>query len=122
MVYSGTRIDPREHMDENKIVNHPAYLSTSLDKQKAYLFSKKHSSRDENDIIHRHMLKIHVPKGSNGMYVENNVGLRGEKELILPRDTKLRHIKTEKKEETLPEDKNYKTHTHLHHMELVNDK
>ena len=106
---------------KNKIVNHPAYLSTSLDKKRAEYFSSKNKNYDKNGIIHRHMLKIHVPKGNNGMYVEKNVGLRGEKELILPRNTKLRHIKTEKKEGVLPQNNNYKTHTHLHHLEVVND-
>ncbi len=123
VVYSGTRHDPREHMNENKIVNHPAYVSTSLDKDRAQSFSEKNKTIDgENETIHQHILKIHVPKKSDGMYVEHNFGLRGEKEFILPRNTKLRHIKTETKEGVHEDYSDYKSHTHLHHMEVVNDK
>jgi hypothetical protein len=77
-LFSGTPHDPREAMNKEKIVNHPAYLSTSLSKKIAKDFSG-------------HVLKIHVPKGHPGAYVDHHSYNGSEKEFILPRDTKMKY-------------------------------
>jgi type I site-specific restriction endonuclease len=42
-VYSGTKDDPRKNMDKDGIVNHPAYLSTSIDNNIAQRFASNHA-------------------------------------------------------------------------------
>jgi hypothetical protein len=86
-VYSGIKYDPGEKMDKNKIVHHPSYLSTSLDKFTAKGFS--------NCTTNKHVLKIHVPKGHPGAYVDHFSENPGEKEFILPRNTKLKYRGTQ---------------------------
>lgn len=113
VVYSGSPNDPRHHMDNNGVVNHPAYLSTSLNHGVARSFTSAVYDKNNSD-IHRNIYRIKVPKDhpsifSNVMY---------EQELVLPRNTKLKHIKTET-HTTNSAFGNIKYHNHLHHMEVV---
>jgi hypothetical protein len=100
-------------MDNNGVVNHPAYLSTSLNHGVARSFTSTVYDKNNSD-IHRNIYRIKVPKDhpsifSNAMY---------EQELVLPRNTKLKHIKTET-HTTNSAFGNIKYHNHLHHMEVV---
>jgi hypothetical protein len=124
-VYSGTKHDPRK-IKKNGVVNHPAYLSTSLDPQIASVFAAKNLQLDNKKReIHRHILQIHVPQGTSGAYVAHTEkALSWEKEFILPRNTKLKHIRTETSkeypdafEDSFPMP--YKHIRHIHHMEVV---
>jgi hypothetical protein len=105
-VYSGITYDPRNKMNSEGIVHHPAYLSTSLNREVARTFN-----RWDNDSKQFNMLKIHVPKNHPGIYVGNHTKWKSEKELILPRGINLKHIKSEK---SGPSPFNC-----LHHMEIV---
>jgi len=127
-VYSGTKIDPREHMDQDKIVHHPAFLSTSLSSNIAGRFAGRNARLEQPNIQHEHMLKIHVPEGHSGIYVGSDTfpyqdsdfheNAKEEKEFILPRGIKLRHIKTEESEDPSFHGSNHYKY-YLHHMEIV---
>ena len=112
VVYSGSANDPRKHMDKEGIVNHPAYLSTSLSHHIAKGFT--HSNYDEAGHTHRHLYRISVPKDHPSIFTN----AMAEQELILPRNTKLRHLRTDTKT-TDSAFGNTKYHEHLHNMEVV---
>lgn len=117
-VFSGTKFDPRNHMDENKIVHHPAYLSTSLSKKTAASFGTTNYHVDENGRVEseKHVLKIHVPKNHPGAYVDHFSDNKGEKEFILPRGTKLKYKYTDTHK---IQDEKDNHNIHEHHMEIV---
>ena len=123
-VWSSTIHDPRKLKDSNDIVHHPAFLSTT-----AYYPVALHrdiNSKDEmNGDRNHHILKIHVPKESPGAYVDHISKYPGEYEYLLPKGSNLKYHKTETKSEPYHNyllDKKCKTHTHIHHMELINEK
>jgi hypothetical protein len=103
----------------------PAFTSTSISHNvaRSMAYFKK---RDENGETVSHMIKIHVPKGSNGHYVEHLARMGSdEKEFILPRNSQIKihptpHVITRKyynkrKGEEL-------THKyHIWHARLVHD-
>jgi len=109
-VFSGMRSDPRERKDEKGIVYHPAYLSTSVNKSIAKDFGR-HDDDHGNQISH--ILRIRVPKGHPGAYVDHFSQSAGEHEFLLPRGLKLKHVYTQEhkigKFEKIYE----------HHMEIV---
>jgi len=114
-VYSGIGYDPRKRMNKDGVVHHPAYLSTSLERESAKTFAAKNSTIDhENKTIHRHMLQIDVPQGHPSALVPHNTF---EKELVLPRGMNLRHKKTDTNETTSPYGEKLIHYTH--HMEIV---
>jgi hypothetical protein len=107
-VHSGTTEHFLKNMNEGRI-HSSAYLSASLDKGIADKFAKKRQytvghSQDENgamkNVFNRHTLSIHVPKGHEGAYLghvtSKTATYNKEKEFVLPRNTKLRHLSTEK--------------------------
>lgn len=113
VVYSGTRHDPRKLKNEDGIVHHPAFLSTSTKQTTAKSFAHRNSSDD----INRHILKIHLPEGHSGAYVSHVGALEDEREFILPRGLNLKHIKTTS--ETEMENGIHMATTHTHHMKVV---
>lgn len=108
-VYSGTSFHPdRYKNDDNSSikVHMPTFTSTSLDPTIGQAFSrpdKAHHGLETNDgkpdyywrvsELPRHVLKIHVPAGSHGVYVGSMAAqkYRNEKEFLLPKDSKI-HI------------------------------
>jgi len=109
-VWSGTMHDPRRLMNEQGIVHHPAYLSTSLSEEKAKMFAGLHYSDSRPE---KHLMKIHIPQGHPGAYVGHFMTRPTEREFILPRGTNLKHVKTEVT-------KDYSGDTyHVHHMRVV---
>ena len=115
-VYSGIKYDPRTRMDEKRIVQHPAYLSTSISKGMAKGFGY---SRNESSPLSAtyHVLKIKVPKGHPGAYVDHFSKNDGEHEFILPRGMKLRYLHTQTHKN--PDPNNCRETIHEHHMEIV---
>ncbi len=101
-VYSGLRYSPEDLFDKygkrkgsHVVVNHPAFLSTSISKHIANKFSKHDPYSDYisrktagQDRSH-HMLKIHIPKGHPGAYIAHRSFVPNEKEFLLPHHTKL---------------------------------
>jgi hypothetical protein len=118
VVYSGTRHDPRQVKDKDNIVNHPAYLSTSIKKGKGGEFARRNKVLDlDNNIEHQHLLKIHVPEGHSGVYVAHaGLGMTNEREFLLPRNTKMRYLRTETK---IFPNSHRDIHQHIHHMEVL---
>ncbi len=110
VVYSGTRHDPREIKNENNILHHPAYLSTSL--SEVFASGRAKSLSGHNPNRNSHLLKIHVPKDHPGAYIPSITNEaftnQTEREFTLPRHTNLKYIKTTK-------DGN----TNIHHMKVV---
>ena len=111
VVWSGTRHDPRQLKNEQGVVHHPAFLSTSLNTTVARNFAPPMNQGDGTN--HQHILKIHVPKGHPGAYVAN-ISRYGEKEFILPRGTNLQHIKSEEVPTEVEHIKRF-----IHHMRVV---
>ncbi len=115
-LYSGTIHDPREIKNNEGIVHHPAYLSTSVNENYARL--RAHSLSRRNETSESHLLKIHVPKDHPGMYfpsatpddIHTN---ETEMEFTLPRKTNLKHIKTTQ------ETSSFGKKINVHHMKVV---
>jgi hypothetical protein len=117
-VHSGIAYDPREKMNSEHIVHHPAYLSASINPKVAKGFSRMNSQSDANEIKHAHVLKIDVPKGHSGAYVSHISNVKKEREFILPRGINLQHVgHTESKPEKYSFGKMI-IH-HIHHMKVV---
>lgn len=105
-VYSGVHHSP-EHLikhqggDKNKtggIAKTSHFTSASLSARTAAGFSQEDSDSIHNKKYGKtaygnptHMLKIHVPKGHPGAYVDHHSSHFGEREFILPHGTKM-HI------------------------------
>lgn len=120
-VHSGIKYDPREKMKKG-MVHHPAYLSTSLNKEHAAQFAggkREYLTGEHNR--HFNVLSIKVPKGHPGAYVGHIQDFASEREFILPRGSKLRHIKTETEKHYRSQSGDIKHHDviHTHHMEVV---
>lgn len=85
-VYSGIGFVP-QHAGERVIKQHlPAFTSTSLD----YGTARAYSGSMNTDKPHN-ILKIHVPKGSRGVYLHLPQHQPSNNEFLLPRNAKL-HI------------------------------
>lgn len=116
-VYSGVSYHPKE-MSSNKVLHHPAYMSTSIDKEIAKGFADDQQTDEEDEMgrTHNHVLKIHVPAGSHGAYVDHLSSHGGQREFILPRNTKLLHMKTISK----PYSKDTPDYIqNIHHMRVI---
>lgn len=81
VVYTGTSKKHAELLRKHSEVNHPGYLSTSLSQNSARAFAQ-----DKGGDI----LKIHLPKGHPGLYVSHLSNYEGEREFVLPRNTKIK--------------------------------
>lgn len=94
VTYSGMGEDHGHTVATNDRVHHPAYLSSSLNPTLALGFAG-HQTHGWDTVSH--MMKIHVPAGHPGAYVEHLTRNRNEHEFILPRNTTLRidHSKRE---------------------------
>jgi hypothetical protein len=109
--YSGLGFNPEhimEHGETHGKLHLPAFTSTSLSPRIAHSFAEW-KGRD-NMLEHHHIVKIHIPQGSRGLY------RRGEQEFILPNNSKLHMHPT-------PEDHVYnKLHpVKVWHAKLVHD-
>jgi len=124
-VYSGTRHDPRKIKDKDGIVEHPAYLSTSINRSVAENFAKRNDRQNMEKstvglhVRHRHLLKFTIPKGHPVAHLDY-----GEDEMVLPRGTKLKHLRTTTKVHTVPPAdfdgaETLEYHNHTHHMKIV---
>jgi heat shock protein HspQ len=84
--YSGISWHPHKKMDDSGNVFLPAYTSTSTSKSVAHGFSKNNKPHD-TDV---HILKIHHPVGSTGLYTHDDPTITqyvGENEFIMPRNS-----------------------------------
>jgi hypothetical protein len=86
VTYSGIGFDPGEHVGEKGVLHLPAYTSSSTNKAVALMYTKGHMDSG------RHVLEIHHPKGSTGLYIGDNDYLSpfGHKEHIMPRNSRLK--------------------------------
>lgn len=91
-VYTGVgKNHPLEkHLNSDKHfhVRHNAFTSASTSKNVAEDFVGYKAAK--KNLYHTHMLKINVPKGHPGAYVDHHSLHDGEREFILPRGTKLK--------------------------------
>lgn len=117
-VYSGINFNPKDRINSEGIIHHPAYLSTSLKKSIAINFASNHQKLDSEENIHNHVLQIHVPKDHPGAYIGNISNSKEERELLLPKGLNMKLLGYHKKEYLL--DKSGKKNIyHFHHMEIV---
>jgi len=111
-VYSGIKSDFKP--EHNKEYEHPGYLSTSLDKHTAVSMAKIHwhgPDYNQETPFDKHVLHIQVPKDHPGAYVNHISNHDEEKEFILPRGTKLKHVNTT----------TYKTYNYIKNRDYTND-
>lgn len=88
VVYTGLTRDPTEHFaTPHKIIRVPRFLSTSIDSYCARDFA---STKSKGKVHESHILKINLPKGAPGQYIEPHTRVKNEKEFLLPRDCHLR--------------------------------
>jgi len=111
-VYSGSVHDPRKIKNAEGVVHHPAYMSSSTNPYQAHFFGSMHRDYAPEGGVDTHILHVKVPKGSPGAYISHIAKQEGEREFVLPRDSKLKYNKTD----TTKYGSNY---VHEHHMELV---
>jgi hypothetical protein len=94
-VHSGTSHSPEHYpIDEKTGKRHmklPAFTSTSIDLHTAQGFGSQDSTVHKPEYPGRHVLSIHVPKGSPGAYIDHHSALSGEFEHLLPHSSRL-HI------------------------------
>ena len=118
--YSSTRHDPRKMKNENGVVHHPAFLSTSVD---PFVAVRKENNAEETELpngktrVDHHILHIPVPKGHKGFYVGDNgdyTRFTHEKEVILPRGMKMKHEYTDSYKHP-----KHDLHMHIHHMSII---
>lgn len=113
-VFTGLSTDPRKHFDPSEThttVRMPAYTSTSLDHGIAENFVKRHSDNVQ------HIMRIKIPKGSHGAYVEHHTDAPGEHEFILHHGA---HLKISNKPFKVVKDGSF-GYTHYHDAELIHD-
>jgi ADP-ribosyltransferase exoenzyme len=108
-LWSKTKNDPRNHLDQNNIVNHPRFMSTSIHKNIATDYLK-----DRNEVDHtNHVLKITAHKGTPAAYIHDEDSINPKyKEVVLPRNKRLKYSHTD------TTTNNNRTE-HIHHMELM---
>jgi hypothetical protein len=119
IVWSKTLNDPRKKANAEGIVEHPRHMSTSLHKNAATDYLKDRNAvhefdKDHNVIAsHHHVLKVSVPAGINAAFIHDENSINPKyKEVVLPRDKKLKYLHTETST-------NGSRHEHIHHMELI---
>ena len=102
-VYHGTtKFNPGELSSKHpkRLIKSAAYMSTSIDKDKAMRFASRWPSSDIEHVEGHgkswgeaekpHILHIHLKPGQKGMYVGDNSHHQKEREFILPRNTVLK--------------------------------
>lgn len=86
-VYHGVHFNVNDIVkDSPTLYKNPTYMSTSIDPGVAKKFGKIHINGDSYE---QHILEIHVPKGSSALVPGQHSSLRAEREVILPRDSKV---------------------------------
>lgn len=124
-VYTGVKRSPARHFEEGQQkveVHHPAFISssTSFELAKGFSESKSHEHNERHG-VHldqngqaRHVLKIHMPKGTQAMSVKKHTFNPGEHEVLLNRghDLEIHH------KPTLHIDKNGDKY-HVWHAKIV---
>lgn len=99
-VYTGTNKRHSDLIRKYDVVNHPGFVSTSLSLNSARSFAQDNGG----DIV-----KIHVPKEHRGLYVSHISDYDGEREFVLPRNTKLK-IHRDKEQVLVHDSGNYRVH------------
>ena len=121
-VFSGVPIDPRKYFDKSgshTTVRMPAFTSTSLKQSIAENFTTNTSHNLKKGTMKKseyHVLRIKVPKGSHGAYVEHHSFFNNEHEFILHPGS---HIKIAHK--PYHTDSNAYANHHYYDAELVHD-
>jgi hypothetical protein len=84
-VYSGIHFNPNDHMGQIAFV--PSYMSASLSPHVAKDFGTFY---ENNGNSVRHILRLHLPNGHPGYYVDPMSACAGQCEIILPRGMKIK--------------------------------
>jgi hypothetical protein len=99
-VYTGTSKNHAELIRKHDTLNHPGYVSTSLSLNSARAFAQDNGG----DIV-----QIHVPKEHQGLYVSHISDYDGEREFVLPRNTRLK-LHRDKEQVLLHDSGTYRVH------------
>jgi len=119
-VYSRSMHDPRDLKNEEGIVHHPAFLSSSLRKVVPTAYFPDRNVVKKDGIYHHHIYHIDVPAGSHGVYIndKHNIDKRGIHEFVLPKGSNLKHVSTN----TEVDDYAGKVvHYHTHHLKYMGE-
>jgi hypothetical protein len=80
--FSGINPKQAEGFKKGSVIHTPAFTSTSLDPEKASIFTSQEYSKTGNN--RRHIIHFKLPEGyKGGKYIANNAHLSGEKEFLL---------------------------------------
>jgi len=98
-VYSKSVHDPNKLKDENGVVHHPAFLSSSVHHSTVRHYFERNSLYTKlTPTIEKvnHMWHIHVPKGSPGAFIHDEHSLNPKyKEFVMQGGSNLQHHHTE---------------------------
>jgi hypothetical protein len=104
LTYMGCDYDV-DHMEDGKEYLFKAFRSTSIDAEQAETFTGGGGQGyDPSRKRKKTIMQIRVPEGSPGIYVEKLTSVTGEKEFILPRNSKIRVKGNPKKIDFTPHD------------------
>ena len=113
-VWRGINHDAVKDLKEGEHFHDKGYVSTSLNPLISGTFGGSHHDPEKG--YQKHFMKIHLPKGSTAMYLNSypNIGaIRGEHEVLLPRNSKFRYDKQETKDVS---NGLYKSEQVIHHV------
>ena len=119
-VYSKSLHDPRELKNENGIVHHPAFMSTSVKSSLSSGYYADRNVQHKDGEEHHHQYQINVPKGSHGVFIsdKNTIDKRALGEFVLPKGGNFKYNNTE----THTDDGGNKIrHYHTHHLDYIGE-
>jgi len=111
-VYSGISWDPRNKLDDSGHLYMPAYTSTTHNRDLANDFSF-----DKSKDLTSHLMHIHLKSGDPATHISKLSSVGGEKETIIGRDNKFKHLKTDI--EKYRGSGGQIMTQHVHHFEIV---
>jgi hypothetical protein len=108
-VWSKSIHDPREHINKDGVMHHPAYFSTSVRKSVVEgQYNNRNVVTDEKGIKHHHLYEVHVSRGTGGVLIPDRTNVdKNAKEYLMPRGINMKYEGTVTKD-----DGNNMYHTH----------
>lgn len=130
-VYTGVKENMFQHSPDKDTgmihFTHKGYTSTSLREKIAHGFTREHYVHDsdmelpdqDKFDVHAHVLKIHVPKKSHGLYMHGISNFPDEHEVLFHKNIKLDIHPTPDTTDSMISGERWRTH--IWHAKLVHD-
>ena len=112
-VYSGAGFDPMKHMNDDKLMHSPAFISTTHSRRVAYNHAKPRAEPDNTATSH--IIHLHLKKGDPAINISHHSQYPGEHETVIGRNVTLQHHGYEDH----PDGFNVGHKIRVHHMSIV---